>query len=79
MSTELLTTREAADRLKVGETWLANQARAGKVPHRRLGRTVRFSEDDLAAILDSAKSGAAETNTWGLTPRSASRRRRTAS
>lgn len=75
MST-LHTVEEAADILRVGVRWLADQARADKVPHRRLGRRIRFSAADIDAILTGHARGSLEPNTWGLTPRSASRRRR---
>ncbi len=41
----------AAQRLGVGAEWLARQARAGRVPHVRLGRSRRFTEQNLQAIL----------------------------
>ena len=41
----------AAQRLRVGAEWLACQARAGKVPHVRMGRSRRFTEANLVAIL----------------------------
>lgn len=71
----LLTVEQAAERLSIGKKWLANQARADLVPHRRLGRSIRFSEDDLAAIERASARGAAPNNPWNFAPRSASRRR----
>jgi len=44
----------AAERLHVRESTLRTWAREGKVPHRRLGRALRFSEGDLRAIVDAA-------------------------
>ncbi len=44
----------AARRLQVRESTLRTWAREGKVPHRRLGRALRFSEADLAAIVDAS-------------------------
>lgn len=41
----------AAQRLHIGAEWLARQARAGTVPHVRLGRSRRFTEENLQAIL----------------------------
>jgi excisionase family DNA binding protein len=47
---------KAASRLLgVPPSWLLAQARAGKVPHHRLGHYVRFSEDDLARWLELTK------------------------
>jgi excisionase family DNA binding protein len=45
----LLTAAEAAELLAVPPSWLLAQARAGQVPHVRLGRYVRFDRDQLAA------------------------------
>lgn len=70
-----LSVEDAAARLNVGKKWLANQARADLVPHRRLGRSIRFTEADLQAIEESAARGAAPANPWRLAPRSASRRK----
>ena len=38
----LLTASDVAAALKVPETWVYAQARAGRIPHLRLGRYVRF-------------------------------------
>lgn len=57
MSEPLLNAEEAATQLGVPKTWLLEQARRDAVPHRRLGRYVRFSERDLAKILDRARRG----------------------
>lgn len=51
----LLTTKQAADKLNVGVDWLKKRAQRFEVPHTRLGRYVRFSEDQLREI---AVSGA---------------------
>jgi excisionase family DNA binding protein len=47
----LLTAEDAAALLSVPPSWLLAQARAGQVPHVRLGRYVRFDRDTLAAWL----------------------------
>lgn len=52
----LLTTAEAAQRLRVSASWLKKQAAAGKVPHIRLGRSVRFSPQNVAAIIDAGQA-----------------------
>lgn len=51
----LLTTAEAAARLHVSPSWLKRRAAAGTVPHVRLGRSVRFSEADISAIIESGR------------------------
>ncbi|MGO9819798.1 MAG: helix-turn-helix domain-containing protein [Solirubrobacteraceae bacterium] len=45
----LLDARGAARLLNVPSSWLLAEARADRVPHIRLGRYVRFSEDELLA------------------------------
>ncbi len=50
-SRPLLPAEEAARMLRVPSTWLLAQARAGAVPHHRLGRYVRFDGDELRAWL----------------------------
>ena len=51
----------AAERLQVGSDWLARQARAGRVPHVRLGRSRRFTEENLQAILSQFQQPVAPT------------------
>jgi excisionase family DNA binding protein len=43
----LIDAKAAGRLLGVPHTWLLAQARAGRVPHHRLGHYVRFSADDL--------------------------------
>jgi excisionase family DNA binding protein len=43
----LLDARQAAETLNVPSSWIAAEARAGRIPHLRLGRYVRFSRDEL--------------------------------
>jgi excisionase family DNA binding protein len=45
----LLTAEEVADRLGVRTDWVWAQARAGRIPHVRLGRYRRFRESALEA------------------------------
>jgi excisionase family DNA binding protein len=47
----LLTSEQVAERLQVSPRWVNDQARAGRLPHTRLGRRVRFSETQLRRIL----------------------------
>lgn len=42
---------EAAAILNVTESWLRRSVTAKKIPHRRVGRVVRFSADDLDQIV----------------------------
>lgn len=51
---DVLTPDELAARLgKSADYWL-REARAKRVPHRRLGRDIRFTEADVDAILTAA-------------------------
>lgn len=43
----LLDARQAAAILNVPASWIAAEARAGRIPHLRLGRYVRFNSDEL--------------------------------
>ena len=45
---------EAAAKLRVATKWLYERTRKNAIPYRRLGKYVRFSESDLAAIVASA-------------------------
>ena len=47
----VLTESEAAERLGVTPYWLAAQARLGKVPHVRLGRYRKYSEEHIEQIV----------------------------
>jgi excisionase family DNA binding protein len=48
----LLTAEEVAERLGVRTDWVWAQARAGRIPHVRLGRYRRFRESALEAWLE---------------------------
>ncbi len=50
----LLTIPEAARVLAVPESWLRERVRLRRVPHRRLGKHVRFSATDLEQIVERA-------------------------
>ena len=49
---------EAAARLHVKRSWLEAAVQRGEVPHRRLGRLVRFTPDDLAEIIRDSRRAA---------------------
>ena len=57
--TRLLTAEEVADRLGVTKDWVWAQARAGRIPHVRLGRYRRFREDALDAWLEELEQSSA--------------------
>ena len=48
----LLTSEELADRLRVPLSWVYEQSRMGNIPTHRLGRYIRF---DLHEVLESQK------------------------
>ncbi|MGF7238888.1 MAG: helix-turn-helix domain-containing protein [Frankia sp.] len=51
----LFTPDEASERLKVPAYTLKKWAREKKVPHRRVGRRILFSQDDLDTIVVISK------------------------
>jgi hypothetical protein len=81
---DLMTPEELAARLGKSADFWKKAARAGRVPHRRIGRSIAFTEEDAAQILENAKvevvdplrlqtslSRARTASPSGLTPRSA--------
>lgn len=71
MSAPLLyTPAEAAEMLKVPESWLRKKAAARAVPCTFVGKHLRFSADDLAKII---KVGTRAPVTSAQRPRRASR------
>jgi len=55
----LYTVQEAAAKLNLSPTWLYARTRMKKIPFRRLGKYIRFTDEDLEAII---ASGASQTN-----------------
>jgi excisionase family DNA binding protein len=60
----LMDAGQAAKLLGVPKSWLLAQARAGKAPHVRLGRYVRFQHSDIAALIASGAAGRLRSNTY---------------
>jgi excisionase family DNA binding protein len=54
--TPLIDARAASELLSVPYTWLLAQARAGRIPHHRLGHYVRFNPEDLKEWLHETRS-----------------------
>jgi excisionase family DNA binding protein len=52
-----LTVEEAAQRLGVTSSWMYERTRRKAIPHRKLGKFVRFTEEDLLAIVEAAANG----------------------
>ncbi|MFI7114032.1 helix-turn-helix domain-containing protein [Nonomuraea sp. NPDC050227] len=48
----LYTAEEAAALVQLTPYWLKFRARQGLIPHRRVGRLLRFAREDLEAIKD---------------------------
>ena len=57
ISRVFLTVDEAAERLGVKRSWIYERTRRNTIPHRRLGKFVRFTEQDIRAIADAAAIG----------------------
>ena len=57
MGRVFLTVDEAAERLGVKRSWIYERTRRNTIPHRRLGKFVRFTEQDIRAIADAAAIG----------------------
>lgn len=55
--TPLIDAKAAGELLGVPHTWLLAQARAGRIPHHRLGHYVRFNPEDLTRWLKDTRSG----------------------
>jgi excisionase family DNA binding protein len=53
----LLTAEEVAERLGMRTDWVWAQARAGRIPHVRLGRHRRFREAAVEAWLRDLETG----------------------
>lgn len=54
--TLLLTVREAADVLRVSERTLWSLTNSGELPSVRVGRSVRYDQNDLADWIESRKT-----------------------
>ena len=57
MGRVFLTVDEAAERLGVKRSWIYERTRRNTIPHRKLGKFVRFTEQDIRAIADAAAIG----------------------
>jgi excisionase family DNA binding protein len=66
----LLTIEEAAALLAVPVSWLKQRVSARSVTCTRLGRHVRFTREQVAAIIDASEQPSLSTPLTGLTRRS---------
>lgn len=53
--TKLLTVNEAAEVLSLTPTTIYRMTKAGALPHVRIGRSIRFSEEDLKSLFKEAE------------------------
>jgi excisionase family DNA binding protein len=53
----LYTISQAADSLQLPVTWLYERTRKAAIPHRKMGKYVRFTEADLSAIKEMCSRG----------------------
>jgi len=60
--TSLLTAEEVAERLGVTKDWVWAQARAGRIPHVRLGRYCRFREEAIEAWVIQLEAASRRTH-----------------
>lgn len=67
---EYLTVADAVGRLRISEYQVTQAYRSGVLPHRRVGKLVRFTEADLAQFQENTRAKGS-----GLTSRSRARRR----
>lgn len=54
---ELLTVNGLADLLKVKPVTVYRKAKAGEIPHRKIGRAIRFSQEDVQTYLQKIHVG----------------------
>jgi excisionase family DNA binding protein len=57
MTARLLTADEAAHLFGVPKSWVMAEARRDRIPHVRIGRYVRFSDDERIAWVQSRQRG----------------------
>ena len=55
---DVLTLAEAAERMRLSESYVRKLAAAGALPHYRLGRALRFSSADVEAYLERHRHAA---------------------
>ncbi len=56
-TSRLLEAEDVADYLGVRTDWVYREVRAGRLPHIRLGRAVRFRRESIEAWIDSRERG----------------------
>jgi excisionase family DNA binding protein len=61
----LLTAEEVAERLRVTKCWIYAEVRAGRLPHVRLGRYVRFRAGAIDSWIEEIERGGHGRNGTG--------------
>jgi excisionase family DNA binding protein len=61
----LLTADEVAARLRVTKCWIYTEVRAGRLPHVRLGRYVRFRAGAIDSWIEQIERGGQRANGAG--------------
>jgi excisionase family DNA binding protein len=56
-----LTVQEAAELLRVPVSWLYERTRTNSIPHVKLGKYLRFDQDELTTWIDEMRGGWART------------------
>ena len=51
----LFTITEAAEALRIPISWLYERKRRNEIPYRRIGKYVRFTQDDMMDIISSGE------------------------
>jgi excisionase family DNA binding protein len=57
----LFTIKEAAEALRIPISWLYERTRRNAIPDRRIGKYVRFTQDDLKEIISSGEQSRKQT------------------
>lgn len=53
----LYTVSQAADFLHMSQTWVYERTRKHAIPHRKLGKYIRFTDSDLSEIIQMCSRG----------------------
>ena len=57
----LFTITEVAEVLRIPISWLYERTRRNAIPYRRIGKYVRFTQDDLKQIISSGEQSKKQT------------------
>ena len=57
MIEKFYTVKDLADILNVPQSWVYERTRKHLIPHARVGKYIRFSEEDVRQFIDKLKGG----------------------